>query len=102
MNRADSMSLRKILAEGTPSEIKIVLGWLLNTRKFRIGLPKEKAIDWIASIDIVLERGHTWEGELHTIVGRLNHVGYIIPQARYFLNRLRYRLQMCKEYGKKN
>ena len=55
MNHADSMSLRKILAEDTPSEIKMVLGWLLNTQKLCIGLPKEKAVDWIACIDIVLE-----------------------------------------------
>ena len=49
------------MAEDTPFELKIVLGWLLNTQKFCIGLPTEKAIDWIASIDIVLERGHTLE-----------------------------------------
>ena len=88
MNHADSMSLRKILAEGTLSEIKIVLGWLPNTQKFCIDLPKEKAVDWIASIDIVLKRGYIWERELHTIIGQLNHVGCIIPQARYFLSRL--------------
>ena len=60
MNHADSMSLRKILAEDTPSEIKMVLGWLLNTQKLCIGLPKEKAVDWIACIDIVLERGQCY------------------------------------------
>ena len=48
------------MAEGTPSEIKMVLGWLLNTQKFCIGLPKEKAVGWIATIDIVLERGQCY------------------------------------------
>jgi len=33
------------------------------------------------------------------MIGRFNHVGYIIPTTRYFLNRLRYLLQRCERYG---
>ena len=38
--------------------------------------------------------------ELHTTIGRLNHVEYIMPIGRYFLNRLRFRLSKCEQYGK--
>ena len=99
LKRDDVFSLRKADGEGTPAEQKPVLGWLLHTRRFRIFLPAEKAMDWISQIDVVLKRGTTTEKEMDSTVGRLNHVGYIIPQGRYFLNRLRYRLKMCKQFG---
>ena len=44
--RADAASIPKLKGEGTPDESKIVLGWLIDTRKFRIFLPIEKAADW--------------------------------------------------------
>ena len=37
---------------------------------------------------------------MESTIGRLNHAGHILPLARYFLPRLRYRLQMCKKWGK--
>ena len=37
---------------------------------------------------------------MESTIGRLNHAGHILPMARYFLTRLRYRLKMCKEWGK--
>ena len=33
------------------------------------------------------------------LVGRLNHVGYILPTGRYFLNWLRKLLQRCQDFG---
>ena len=33
-------------------------------------------------------QGETTASELKTIIGRLNHVGYILPTARHFLIRL--------------
>ena len=33
------------------------------------------------------------------MVGRLNHVGYILPHAQYFLNRLRRLQYRCQQHG---
>ena len=85
--------------EGRSAEQKPVLGWLLHTKRFRILLPVEKAMDWMSQIDVTLKRGTKNEVKMNSTVGRLSHVGYIIPQGRYFLNILRYRLRMCKQYG---
>jgi len=41
--RPDAASIRKLIGEGTPDEIKIIVGWVVNTRLFRIFLPIEKA-----------------------------------------------------------
>ena len=43
--RDDATSIRKLKGEGTPDEAKIVLGWIIDTRLFRIYLPKEKTSD---------------------------------------------------------
>jgi hypothetical protein len=40
--RDDLLALEKAIAEGTPSEWLIVLGWLLNTRRLLISLPLDK------------------------------------------------------------
>ena len=53
--RDETISTRKLKGEGTPSERKTILGWLIDTRTFRIYLPKEKMIDWRYSIRKILE-----------------------------------------------
>ena len=37
----------------------------------------------------MITQGETTASELETIIGRLNHIGYILPTARHFLIRLR-------------
>ena len=46
-----------------------------------------------------VENWRTNKKNLESTIGRLNHTGYIIPQSRYFLNRLRNLLKRCKQYG---
>ena len=41
--RDDNMSLGKLFAEGTPSEVETVLGWSINTRHLEISLPTRQA-----------------------------------------------------------
>ena len=36
----------KIKTEGDPEEIKICLGWTLNTRELKVDLPNYKSIEW--------------------------------------------------------
>ena len=97
--RSDATSIRKLKGEGTPDEKKIVLGWQINTRKFKIYLPKLKSIDWINEIRKVIHANKVTTSTLESLIGKLNHVGYIIPQGRYFLNRLRHLLARTKSFG---
>ena len=97
--RDDATSTRKLKGEGTPDEAKVVLGWLINTRRFRIYLPKDKTSDWISDIDLILNNKTTSRKALESTIGRLNHAGYIIPHGRYFINRLRHLLARCPHRG---
>ena len=100
--RADPLSLRKLEGDGTPSERKLVLRWLLDTREFKIYLPTDKAICWISEINEILKpEARAKSKQIESTVGRLNHVGYIMPQGRYFLNRIRYLQKRCEKHGPK-
>ncbi|MGH7955272.1 MAG: hypothetical protein ACREOZ_04855 [Gloeomargaritales cyanobacterium] len=85
--RDDILSLKKLLGEGRMEEIKVILGWEVNSRALTIALPIEKYSSWRQNIvDLCTSRNCSFK-ELDTLVGRLNHIGFIIPQARHFLNR---------------
>ena len=83
------MQAAKLIAEGTPAEVQVVLGWILDTHLLLIQLPIDKFIAWTSDIAAILESSRCTFGELEATVGRLNHAGYVIPLARHFLNRLR-------------
>jgi hypothetical protein len=87
------LSAPKLEAEGTPEEAQLVLGWLLNTRILQIILPFDKYEAWSSDIRTIWEAKRAKFGELESTLGRLNHVAYIIPLARHFLNRLRLRIR---------
>ena len=44
------LSLKKFATEGQLDEMKVILGWLLDTRCIRIALPPEKVIAWKSTI----------------------------------------------------
>ena len=101
----DILSLRKLLGEGALSEIKIVLGWLIDTRRFVIKLPEDKARAWTIELDDYIQRSmnnHTIsEDELESLIGKLNHASHILREGRYFLSRLCYRLKLAKKSRRK-
>ena len=97
--RPPAASIKKLKAEGLPDETKIVLGWLINTRLFRIFLPIDKASFWIIDLKSILRKDKVNAKFLERNIGRLNHAGYILPTGRYFLNRLRHLLTRCHAYG---
>ena len=99
--RPDAASIRKLIGEGTPDEKKTILGWFVDTRLFRIFLPLEKANEWIHSIKSIVKANIVNKTLLESTIGRLNHAGYILPQARYLLNRLRHFLIRCQKRGPK-
>ncbi|KAL7552606.1 hypothetical protein ACHAWF_015843 [Thalassiosira exigua] len=94
--RPDAQSIRKLLAEGHLREILIFLGWQIDSRRFEISLPRDKARAWTASLlDVLKSFSASWD-TIKTLVGRLNHIGLIIPSVRHFLNRIR-RLEKVAE-----
>ena len=99
IERDDNISMKKLMAEGQPSEIRVMLGWQIDSRRMRISLPTTKATIWAKDIDNILNRQRVNKKELESMIGRLNHVGYILPTGRYFLNRLRHLLMRCERYG---
>jgi hypothetical protein len=54
-----------------------------------IALPRNKFVAWTNAIETLLNMDKITHKELETLIGRLNHVGFIIPLARHFLGRLR-------------
>jgi hypothetical protein len=98
----DVVSQRKLSGEGTPSEQKVVLGWMIYIRTFCVYLPMEKSHDWLHSLTLIVECGYTEAKPLEQIIGLLNHVGFILPAARNFINRLRYLHTRCVHYGRQH
>jgi hypothetical protein len=87
--RDDVLSLKKFLAEATPDEIKTILGWIIDTRHLTIALPHHKYVAWCRFIEELLAAQRVAFHDLESLIGRLNHAGFIIPSARHFLGRLR-------------
>jgi hypothetical protein len=88
--RDDILAITKFLAEAKPSERKVILGWIVDTRKFLVALPQDKAKLWTKSLDDFLRRHKSPfpAKELETLMGRISHASYVIPYARHFTGRL--------------
>ena len=91
-------SIRKLLAEGGLAEEMIFLGWHINTRKFIIALPAYKLKAWTQGIQDILNMDKVKYKDMATLNGRLNHVTFIIPAGRHFLNRLRRAKEKADKY----
>jgi hypothetical protein len=94
--RRENLSGPKLVAEGTPAELQIVLGWEINTRLLLVTLPFDKFVAWTSDIRDAIRTRTITLGELHSLVGRLNHAAYVIPLSRHFLGRLRQRLHVIR------
>jgi hypothetical protein len=87
--RRAMLSMLKLVAEGSPSEQQIVLGWLLDTRRLLISLPSDKYEAWLRTINRLIKDTGCLKEELDALEGQLNHAAYVIPLARHFLTHLR-------------
>lgn len=85
-----SLADKNLKAEGTLTETKTILGWEVNSRDFIIVLPADKVQMWTEDINSLLQQNRVKFKQLESLIGRINHVGFIIPYARYFLNQLRW------------
>ena len=87
------LALEKAVAEGTPAEIQIMLGWQIDTRRMLIQLPNDKFENWTSDIRDTLDlakRGRRIQHkELEALIGRLQHAAVILQEGNHFLNRLR-------------
>ncbi len=87
--RGHQASFSKLLAEGRLEEVKTFLGWTLDTRRLLLSLPKDKYKEWSADIVQMISGKSSSGDKIRKLVGRLNHVGFVIPAARHFLGRIR-------------
>ena len=90
IKRRALLSLPKLLAEGSPDDIQIVLGWWIDTRRMTIALPDDKFDAWMEDINEIIRLGGKcrYEG-LDQLTGRLNHSSFVMPASRHFLGRIR-------------
>ncbi|MFN9982272.1 MAG: hypothetical protein ACK53Y_20260, partial [bacterium] len=90
--RVDIISTKKLQAEGTFEEVKIVLGWQLNTRSLLISLPRDKHQKWSHDINKMISLRRSSYELLESIFSHLNHTAGILSMLRHFLGRLRHAL----------
>jgi hypothetical protein len=79
----------KLKAEGGLSEMKVILGWEFNFRTLTVTLPEHKHIAWSREIVQMITSRRTTKQQLESTIGRLGHVGFVIPWVFHFLSRLR-------------
>ena len=88
--RPDAASIRKLLAEGGLEETITFLGWLINTRLLTIALTPDKEAAWRAEVEnMIASRKAVKLRDIQRLLGRLNHVCFVIPNAKHFMNNLR-------------
>ena len=88
-------------AEGGPEEVKICLGWTLDTRQLIVSLPLHKYKAWDAQIASVLSQKSVSEEVLASVLGRLENVAIIVSMLGHFLNNIRH-LQLKAERKQHN
>ena len=72
----------------------------VDTRSFKIYLPTEKATMWSESITKLIKcKTQVQAKQIECLIGRLNHIGLIIPHGRYSLPRLRTLFSHCTKHG---
>ena len=103
--RDDVLSARKMQGEGAMSEIKLILGWVIDSRKFTVSLAPDKECHWQHNLDTLITKGTNKTPvktkELESVIGKLNHTSYLFTEGRFLLSRLRRRLRLCKRYNQR-
>ena len=84
IEQSDIIGTIKLIAEGGLSKVKTFLGWIIDTRRMRVSLPKLKALKWIDEIDQIISSNKVKAKTLEKLLGKLNHAAFVIPFSRYF------------------
>jgi hypothetical protein len=84
--REEMEARNKLSPEAGLEEEKIILGWHINFCRLIIFLPDNKFIawTWTDSIKEILSCGTSTAKELEMMIGRLGHLGAIIPFVYHF------------------
>jgi len=93
IQRRPILSPEKLEAEGRPSEVMIVLGWEVNTRRLSVSLPESKYVAWESDLAEAIKNRGISSGELESLIGRLNHASFLVPLSRHFLGEVRKRIK---------
>ena len=88
-------------AEGAAEEVKIILGWTINSRLLIASLPEHKYKAWSSQVQPFLSRSTSNAKDLRSILGRLENVAIIIPMLGHFLNNIRH-LEILASISNKN
>ena len=87
--REEMAARAKLLADAGAEEIKIILVWILNLRTLTIALPENKYVAWKVAILEILEAENISFKKLEQMIGRLVHLGIVLPSINHFMSRLR-------------
>ena len=95
--RKQTLLMPKLEAEGTQSEMMIVLGWWLDTRRLLLRLPDDKFEAYSKEVEEILSAGKVNGKDLESIIGKFIHTSYAVPLSRHYLDNLRLKLKSLKE-----
>ena len=82
-------ALTKLAAEAGLEETKIILGWFFDVRHLLISLPENKFLAWKSEVERLLETGTSTAKDLERLIGRMTHLGTVVPSVHHFRSRLR-------------
>ena len=101
--RDPMLATEKAIAEGTPAETQIILGWKFDTRRLLISIPDDKHKNWtrdtVAVLTSAARNRRIKHEDLEKLLGRLQHTAAILPEANHFLNRIRTAEMRAKQHG---
>jgi hypothetical protein len=78
----------KLKAEEGLSKTKLILGWHFNFRTLTVTLLEHRHIAGSTKIKKMIDDGQTLKKSLESIIGRLGHIGFVIPGVFHFLSQL--------------
>jgi hypothetical protein len=81
--REPMVAQEKLKAEGGLAETKIIR-WHFNFRTLTVTLPEQKHIAWSSKIWTMIATGRTTKNAFKSTIGRLGHVGFVIPWVFHF------------------
>jgi hypothetical protein len=79
---------------GRLQEIKLVLGWVLDTLQLLASLPPEQHAAWTVDIEAALASKATNKETLEKLLGRLSQAATVILLAQFYLGRFYYKLNL--------
>jgi len=88
--RDDMVAEDKTKAEGAAEEVKVCLGWVLDTRRLLVRLPDHKNIGWKSQIEQVLKSETVGWKDLASVLGRLENVAQVLVVLGHFLSNIRH------------